>query len=319
MLRQRHPCGFTLVELLVVIGIIAVLIAVLLPALTAARRAAAQAKCAASLREIGNAFKFYEQEYGAYAPASRLYFDGGTYTINGFTYNSLNTATSTNLPCFWFNFLAKYVTRTKVGGAGNANGATASEQLKTILWGCPAWDPYYNGSASNAGFNVTQPGYGMNGFPEYQADFPPNQGDELGEAGTYAQLVNTPRWNKKVTANRWYKLAKWNHSAERALAGDALFWFIEARPPYASAGDQAKLGQYTLANTGTWSAGGAGDGAHQTTFDWYRHGTYPGRQTNDEFKSTGGKIAYNILYADGHVSGAVDKETAYKSVRMRYP
>ena len=66
--RRHSNGGFTLVELLVVIGIIAILISVLLPALSAARKQAETAKCLANLRTIAQSLAIYCNDNKGYWP-----------------------------------------------------------------------------------------------------------------------------------------------------------------------------------------------------------------------------------------------------------
>ncbi|HZZ44227.1 MAG TPA: type II secretion system protein [Tepidisphaeraceae bacterium] len=314
MSKRRR--GFTLVELLVVIGIIALLISILLPALSSARKAAATVKCASSLREIGNAMQMYSLDNKGYAAPGKLI---GVY--NGVTNP------------FWFNFLAKYVTKTKLGNAAT-NGQDVADAQHTVLWGCPAWDGYTAYSTYAGAANQTQPGYGLNGCPEYTSTYPGTGitlGDDAATSSGSPEYVNkasngiTPGtgtdWSNP-SVKKWYKLTQYTHAVERAIAGDSLFWDLGVRPPINSGPPNFSppAGQYTLSNNATWCSN-QGDAQHETMFDFYRHGKYPGLKPNttDEFSPTGGKVSFNVLFADGHVSNLIDTQSAYKCVRMRYP
>jgi prepilin-type N-terminal cleavage/methylation domain-containing protein/prepilin-type processing-associated H-X9-DG protein len=65
--------GFTLVELLVVISIIALLVALMLPALGNAREAGRRTQCAANLHSIGQASVVYANTYRGHLPVTERY------------------------------------------------------------------------------------------------------------------------------------------------------------------------------------------------------------------------------------------------------
>lgn len=65
MLRQK---GFTLVELLVVVAIIALLVSILLPSLGMAKEAARRVTCSTNLRNLGLAVNFYTGENDDWLP-----------------------------------------------------------------------------------------------------------------------------------------------------------------------------------------------------------------------------------------------------------
>src|SRR6266478_657333 len=68
MIRRAYSTGFTLVELLTVIAIIAVLAAIVMPVFASVRGKARETTCVSNLRQIGLSIRMYAQDYDELYP-----------------------------------------------------------------------------------------------------------------------------------------------------------------------------------------------------------------------------------------------------------
>ncbi|HEV2696210.1 MAG TPA: prepilin-type N-terminal cleavage/methylation domain-containing protein [Verrucomicrobiae bacterium] len=108
---HRRAAAFTLVELLVVIGIIALLAALLLPALSGGQKRAQRIWCVSNLKQTGLAFQSFAHDHNGKFPMAVSVSDGGSleFAQNGLLVNGN----------FYFGYrhfqpLANYLDSTKV-------------------------------------------------------------------------------------------------------------------------------------------------------------------------------------------------------------
>jgi len=111
----RPRRGFTLVELLVVIGIIAVLIGILLPTISAARKRANTTACMAGMRNLGQMIYAYQVEFKGSYPYSYYTSIGSGSAIVG---EDSGDATD-RITYVWWSVLRKYMRR-----GGNFDNST---------------------------------------------------------------------------------------------------------------------------------------------------------------------------------------------------
>jgi prepilin-type N-terminal cleavage/methylation domain-containing protein/prepilin-type processing-associated H-X9-DG protein len=136
--RLSHSSGFTLVELLVVIGIIAVLIALLLPALNKAREAATRTQCLSNLHQIGVYLQMYQNQSNGQLPIYTI--DWTSVWLNYFCYpDNLKTYTSLGLLA-----PAGVIKSTWKGPVDDPTGITQSPEGKVFY--CPS--TLYDGDRS---------------------------------------------------------------------------------------------------------------------------------------------------------------------------
>jgi prepilin-type N-terminal cleavage/methylation domain-containing protein/prepilin-type processing-associated H-X9-DG protein len=291
---MKRRSAFTLVELLVVIGIIAVLISLLLPALNGARKAADRTKCLAALQQLGGAYLLYAHDNKGVWPPQRMQYDAVPGPLKEKR---------------WHDFISKYVLGP--GKELNVNGLNAAPTIgsveiregNNIIWGCPSWRRY-TGSA----FANVHPGYTQNYYPFAPDDLDPTSVYQINVKKM--AYMNLEGWKKSVGRTDWgplaidgagFRVSQWKRPSERALLFDNIHpnlnikaaWIVNW--PFLPEGTLAPFPEIPIA--GDW------------TLDFNRHGKRNiGNQPNDP--------SMNMLFCDGH-AGFVSCREAFRAIRGR--
>ena len=131
-MKTNKRTGFTLVELLVVISIIAILAALIFPAIQAAREAARRAECMSNQRQVALAVLMYEQANRALPPL-RAPLNPENYPCSLFG-NTVLTPTTNPIELTWVGFLLPFIEQSTAWQQINAWSMSNFGSIDPVLY-----------------------------------------------------------------------------------------------------------------------------------------------------------------------------------------
>jgi prepilin-type N-terminal cleavage/methylation domain-containing protein/prepilin-type processing-associated H-X9-DG protein len=233
--QRQQKRGFTLVELLVVIGIIALLVSILLPALGKARRSANTVKCLSSLRSMGQALALYAIDYKGYWPVA-IHQQGNHIPLG-------------DLERRWPDLIYPYL-----GSRQDVLTYTdIYKDKRNVIWGCPEWTKVYDFDPNNF-VDQVRVGYAFNEYTQTYIDTVP-PGGGTGKIVHLAYCPNSP----DPTEGEYPKVTSaYTKAADRLILVDSIAHVL-SNPG-------------TFDSTSTWNDGGPGQPLGNFYVDAGRHG-----------------------------------------------